>query len=118
MSDTPAATSITIEKTDRAIIAKPQKKMMDDAELKTLSRLIDEASPAEATIPLVIVDLSSVGFLPSLALGLLVQMSTKCKGRQQKLKLAGLQPQIRQVFSITKLDRIFEFAPSVDAALE
>jgi anti-sigma B factor antagonist len=120
MSDTPAAADkpITIEKTAVAIIARPLLKMMDDDALKTLSRLIDEASDADAPVPLVIVDLSRVAILPSMALGLLVQVSNKCRARQQKLKLAALQPQIRQVFSITRLDRVFQFADSVDAARE
>jgi anti-anti-sigma factor len=51
-------------------------------------------------------------------LGLLVQISSKCKARQQKLKLAGVQPTVRQVFSITRLDRVFDFAPNVEAAIE
>jgi anti-anti-sigma regulatory factor len=29
-----------------------------------------------------------------------------------------VQPNVRQVFAITRLDRIFDFAPTVEAALE
>ena len=37
--------------------------------------------------------------------------------RRQRLKLAGLQPQLRRVFTITRLDRVFQFADSVEAAM-
>ena len=118
MSDTPSTTPITIESSDRAIVARPQAKMMDDNALKRLGQLIDDASTANPAIPLVVVDLSRVAIVPSLALGLLVQMASKCRAREQKLKLAGVQPPVRQVFSITRLDRVFQFADSVEAALE
>ena len=120
MSDVPAAKPITIsiENTDRAIIATPQMKLMDDDALKALTRLVDEAAANNPAIPLVVLDLSRVLILPSLALGALVQMDKKCRAREQKLKLAGVQPPVRKVFAITRLDRVFQFADSVDAAME
>ena len=87
-------------------------------EMKAMSQLVDKAASAEPGITLVVLDLSPVRIVPSLALGLLVQVSQKCRARQQRLKLAGLQPQVRQIFSITRLDRLFEFVDSVEAALE
>jgi hypothetical protein len=38
--------------------------------------------------------------------------------RGQKLKLAGAQPPVRKVFSVTRLDRLLQFADSVEAALK
>ena len=118
MSDTSPATPITVERSDRAIVARPEMKLMDDDALKALSRLVDEASAANPAVALVVVDLSRVSLLPSIALGLLVQMAGKCRAREQKLKLAGVQPPVRQVFAITRLDRVVQFADSVDAAME
>jgi anti-sigma B factor antagonist len=109
--------SVTVESTERAVVARVNKKMMADEELKTLRTLIDEASAANPTIPLVVIDLAAVSLLPSLALGLIVQISNKCKAREQTLKLAAVQPQVRQVFAITRLDRLFEFAPDVQQAI-
>ena len=119
MSETPAP-SIPIETQGEAIIARPQVKLLDDNAIKALSHAVDEAAAAAPSpgITLVVVDLSRVQLVPSLALGLLVQMSSKCKSRQQKLKLAAVSPMVRQVFAITRLDRIFDFAPTVEAALE
>src|SRR5829696_3549977 len=105
MSDrdkSPAAPApVPVEVTDRAIIARPQVKLMDDDVLKALAKGVDEAATAHPTIPLVVIDLSTVALLPSIALGLLVHMNTKCRDRGQKMKLAGVQPQLRKVFAIT-----------------
>jgi anti-sigma B factor antagonist/stage II sporulation protein AA (anti-sigma F factor antagonist) len=102
-----------------ALVVTPQAKLMDDEQLKALSAAIDKgAGSSSSGISLVVIDLAKVQLLPSLALGLLVQVSSKCKARQQKLKLAAVQPVVRQVFAITRLDRVFEFSPSVDAAIE
>ena len=117
MSDAPA-TPVTIETRGFAVVARAQKKMLDDDEMKAMSQLVDKAASAEPGITLVVLDLSPVRIVPSLALGLLVQISQRCRARQQRLKLAGVQPQVRQVFSVTRLDRLFEFAESVEAAVE
>jgi anti-anti-sigma factor len=120
MSDTPdKAAPVTVEKTadGNAIVARANVKMMDDEALKTLTRLVDDACTGSGGVQLVVIDLSKVTIVPSMALGLLVQMSNKCKAREQRLKLAGVPPQVRQVFTITRLDRVFQFADSVDAAL-
>src|SRR3954469_8720930 len=117
MSD---ATDIQSEVRDAALIVCPQVKMLDDDKLKALSAMIDQnvGSASASSVNLVVIDLSHVQLLPSLALGLLVQISNKCKARQQKLKLAGVQPAVRQVFAITRLDRLFEFTPNVQAAMK
>src|SRR5262245_41634317 len=102
MSEAPS-TPIPIETKGEAIIARPQVKMMDDPSLKALSQALDQAAGGSSGITLVVLDLSRVQIIPSLGLGLLVQVSSKCKSRQQKLKLAAVQPMVRQVFAITRL---------------
>ena len=118
MSETPKAASIPIEKANGTVIARSQMKMMDENALKALAAAIDDSSGSDTGVVLVILDLSRVAIVPSLALGSLVQVANKCRARQQKLKLAGLQPQIRQIFAITRLDRVFQFADSVEAAMQ
>ena len=117
MSETSDENSISIEVTAGALVARPEIKLLDELSLKNLVRAIDDACREHAGVQLVILDLSSVQILPSLGLGLLVQIQNKCKARQQAVKLAGVQPQIRQVLAITRLDRIFQFAESVRAAM-
>jgi anti-sigma B factor antagonist len=112
-----ATSPISAERTGQAVVVRPNVKMMDDSALKTLTRLVDETAGPGSGIERVVIDLSRVTILPSLALGLLVGISNTCKERRQALRLAGVQPRIRDVFAITRLDRVFQFADSVEAAI-
>src|SRR3954447_2344839 len=106
MSDTPPPPTVVIDKNGGdAVIARVRVKLLDEKDLKLLSQLIDQ-SAGEPGVSLVVIDLSSVQLLPSLGLGAIVQISNKCKARDQTLKLAAARPAIRQVFAVTRLDRI------------
>ena len=111
-------TPLTVEHADGAIIARAKSKMVDDAALETLIGMVDQASDAHAGTGLVILDLSSVTIMPSMALGKLLLLLNKCGARRQSLKLAAVQPQLRRVFTITRLDQVFQFVDSVEAARE
>lgn len=117
METTSSAETIVIETTPSAIVARVNAKLLDDATILKLTQSVDAAGGAAGAPALVVIDMARVEFLPSLCLGALVQILNNCKGRQQKVKLAGLRPAIRKTFSITRLDRVFELADSVEAAV-
>lgn len=106
-----------METKDNALVARISAKLLEDKDLKALSAMVDQAASNPA-ISIVVLDMAKVHIIPSLGLGVLVQMSAKCKARQQRLKLAGVLPSVRQVLSITRLDRVLELSDSVEAALE
>ena len=118
MSETPGVDLTTVEKTRGAIVARPLVKMLDTHALNALDRTIEQASESEPRAPHVILDLSRVAIIPSLTLGLLMQIGKKCAGRRQRLKLVAVQPQVRKVFALTRLDEVFQFADSVESAIE
>jgi anti-sigma B factor antagonist len=118
MSQTPGVDLIPIEKTRGAIVARLQVKMLDQRALNALERAVDQASETEPRAPLVILDLARVAIVPSLALAVLMQLAGRCAGRQQRLKLVAVQPQIRKVFALTRLDEVFQFADTVESAME
>jgi anti-anti-sigma factor len=113
----PPGPAVTAEKNGSAVVATVHVKLLDDKSLKLLSQQIDALADSGGVLT-VIVDLGKVELLPSLGLGMLLQMSTKCKSRHQALKLANVKPKVRQVFTITKLDRILELSDSVEAAMQ
>ena len=117
MSENPGGDPIAIEKTGGAVVVRPHVKMLDGSAFDALERAIDQGGESEPSA-LVILDLSRVAIIPSLALGLLMRLGGKLAGRQQKLKLVGVQPQVRKVFALTRLDEVFEFAESVESAME
>jgi anti-anti-sigma factor len=58
-----------------------------------------------------------VSFMSSSALGMLVRVMKKCKEYKIAMKLSNIAPEIRQVFKITGLDKLFDIQNDVPAAM-
>ena len=82
-------------------------------ELKTeMNRLFAEGSNE------LIVDLKEVRFIDSSGLGVLVSGFKNGSARQGPLKLSGLETQVRSMFELTRLHRVFDIFQTTDEALE
>ena len=88
---------------------------LDEEQLRRLQTEVRAAADAHAGRPCII-DLAQVSFMPSMSLAALVRLYTEFQARRQRLILAGLQPQVRDVFVMTRLDRLFELQEDVAAA--
>jgi anti-sigma B factor antagonist len=66
----------------------------------------------------VILDLSEVTFVDSMALSVIVGAGKRARARESELRLVVPRPEIRRVFEITLLDRVFPLDESREAALE
>ena len=55
-----------------------------------------------------LLNFSSVDFLSSAALGKLITLDKKMKAHGGVLKLSNIRPEIYEVFTITKLNRLFD----------
>ncbi|NJC89353.1 MAG: STAS domain-containing protein [Desulfuromonas sp.] len=64
-----------------------------------------------------IVDLQAVRFVDSSGLGALVSGFKNASSRNGSLKLSGLQLQVKSMFELTRLHRVFEIFSDVDEAL-
>ncbi len=58
--------------------------------------------------PKVIVDLKDTGFIDSSGLAMLVRAFKHARAAGGTLALAGLQPTVRKVFELTRLDKAFD----------
>ncbi len=65
-----------------------------------------------------VIDLTAVRFVDSSGLGALVSGFKNASARDGSLKLCCLQPQVRSMFELTRLHRVFEIFNSMDEALE
>lgn len=65
-----------------------------------------------------IVDLKEVRFIDSSGLGVLVSGFKNASTRQGTIKLSGLQTQVKSMFELTRLHRVFDIFPTADDALE
>lgn len=65
----------------------------------------------------IVIDLTRVPFIDSSGLAALVSGLKATREAGGALKLVGLNEQTRTAFRVTLLDRVFEFYPHVNAAL-
>ncbi len=66
----------------------------------------------------VLVDLYDVRFIDSSGLGALVSGFKNAISNQGNLKLSSLQPQVKSMFELTRLHRVFEIFPTSGDALD
>lgn len=78
-----------------------------------LYRLVDQMDRKK-----LVVDCTKVQFLASAAIGLFLNLQKKSSAIKGTLIICGLRKELMQVFEITKLTRIFKFAPDEKAALK
>jgi N-acetylglucosaminyldiphosphoundecaprenol N-acetyl-beta-D-mannosaminyltransferase len=67
--------------------------------------------------PQLIVDLAQAEFLDSSALGTLVSLAKRARDAGGDLRLAAVPERLARILGLTRLDRFFEMAPTVEAAL-
>ena len=66
----------------------------------------------------ILIDLKDVRFIDSSGLGALVSGFKNAISHQGNLKLASLQPQVKSMFELTRLHRVFEIFASLTEAIE
>ncbi len=64
-----------------------------------------------------VIDLHEVRFVDSSGLGALVSGFKNASARSGNLKLSGLQPQVKSMFELTRLHRVFEIFPTAQEAV-
>jgi anti-sigma B factor antagonist len=64
----------------------------------------------------IILDLSGVSYVDSSGVGTIVELKRRAMRHESRIILVGLQERVRSVFEITRLDKFFEIADSIDEA--
>lgn len=111
----PETPSSTIERRPEALIFHVAGPSLDEAAAQRLRA--DVSAESAASVRPVILDLSAVNLIPSIALAALIRILTECRSRQQRMILAGLRPDVHDVIRVTRLDRLFDVRADVAAAL-
>jgi anti-sigma B factor antagonist len=90
--------------------------ILDEANIQQIGEEIAGLIDA-ATSPKLLINFANVDHLSSAALGTLITINNKMKSRKGQLRLANIDPQIYEVFKITKLDKLFSIHQSTESAL-
>ena len=101
---------------DIRIVEFTNNRILDEANIKEigdgLAGLIEEGGN-----PKLLLDFGTVDHLSSAALGMLINVNNRVKNQNGQLRLAGIKPQIMEVFEITKLNKLFRILPNRTEAL-
>ncbi len=65
-----------------------------------------------------VIDLAAVRFIDSSGLGALVSGFKNASARDGSLRLCCLQPQVRSMFELTRLHRVFEIFTTLEESLD
>ena len=76
-----------------------------------LTKLVDDS-----VRPRLVVSFRGVEHLSSAALGTMLTVMNRVKGKDGQLRLCDINPQIMQIFEITKLNRVLRIEKDVAAA--
>jgi anti-sigma B factor antagonist len=100
-----------------AVWAIIQPRDLTDAAVEEMQRDVLAAAAQKPKLP-VILDLTKVEFVPSMGLAALVSMMRSLKKDDHRFVLASVHPHVRNLLSVTRLDRLFEIHANLDAALK
>ena len=106
-----------IETADSHILAEIQCTRLDEEHTQDLQDKVTAAIDAFGELP-VIIDMSTVDFMPSLSIGALVAMLQQTKKRDQRLILTSLSETVRQVLAMCRLDKLFEIYDTSETAIQ
>jgi anti-sigma B factor antagonist len=92
---------------DVTVVRFKDKKIVEDINIEELGRELFQLVEQDNRRKLLL-NFSSVDFLSSAALGKLITLEKKVRAHGGVLKLSNIRPEIYEVFTITKLDRLFD----------
>jgi anti-sigma B factor antagonist len=91
--------------------------ILDEANIQQIGEEICGLIEAEP-LPRMLISFENVDHLSSAALGTLITINNKIRGKDGQLRLANIDPQIYEVFVITKLNKLFQIHDSFEQAME
>ena len=108
---------INVEQHPEAVVVRIKAEKIEEYNVQevqdAMSLAIAEVSPKP-----VVLELSGVMFLQSLALGALLRILTECRTREQPLFLVGLNSDLKELFRVTRLNQVFRIVADVPAVIE
>lgn len=115
----PDTSRLRVKKVDNGItqVEFVDRNILDEANIQAigeeLASIID-GSPR----PKLLICFSNVDHLSSAALGALITVRNRLKDKNGQLRLSDIDPQIYEVFVITKLNKLFEIHPTAAEAIQ
>ncbi|MBX3388783.1 MAG: STAS domain-containing protein [Phycisphaeraceae bacterium] len=100
-----------------AVVVRVTGSVLDETNLPSVRAAVGEAGERFRDEAIAL-DLAAVGFMPSVSLGGLIQLAQFFRARKQRFALVNVQPTVREMLVLTRLDRIFEVHGSLSEFLK
>jgi len=108
---------VSVEYSEKAtIVTFTDEKLLEERDIVDLQESLMGVIEQAEKINLVL-DFSTVKFLSSAVLGLLIRVSKKVYERGGQLRLCSISPRIYEIFKITRLTEIFDIFPDRASAV-
>ena len=102
---------------DVAVIEFIDKRILDEQNIQLIGEqlfeLVDDMGKRK-----LLLNFANVEYLSSAALGKLITLNKKVRGAGGQLALCNIKPEIKEVFSITKLDKVLKIYDGEESALD
>jgi anti-sigma B factor antagonist len=102
---------------DVTVVNFVDRKILDEQNIQIIGEqlfsLVDELGRRK-----ILLNFQNVEFLSSAALGKLITLNRKLQGVGGRLVMCGIAKEIREVFEITKLDKLFKIFADEQSALQ
>jgi anti-sigma B factor antagonist len=99
-----------------SIVEFRDRKILEELTINQIGEQLSELADS-APSPKILLDFKNVEHLSSAALGMLITLSKQLTERQGKMVLANINPQIYEVFRITRLNKLFNIQSSTQDGL-
>jgi anti-sigma B factor antagonist len=106
-----ASEPLQVERLDRGVLS-----LHGPLTMENVSPFLNAVRREDA--PTMILDFSGVPYLDSSGLGSLVSACTSCAKAGRRVALTGVNPRVRRVFEITKVEKVLLMFPTLSDALE
>jgi len=114
---TSAASRLRVDEQDGVTrIEFVDRNILDEANIQQIGEEIGRLIDAQPQ-PKVLISFDNVDHLSSAALGTLITINNKIRGKDGQLRLANIDKQIYEVFVITKLNKLFQIHEATEEAL-
>jgi len=102
---------------DVVLVTFVQSRILDEASIREVGKAFEGLTLQAAADRKLLLSFRGVEFMSSAMIGKVVQLHKKCKADNIKLKLCDITPQVLEVFTITRLDKLLDIQKDEATAL-
>lgn len=106
------------EKGDVVVASFTAVRIADQASVAQIEKEFQAVTVQAASARKLLIDFSSVDFISSMMIGLIVRLHSRCKREGISLKFCGVSSTILEAFKVTGLRKVLEIYPDEVQALE